>query len=111
MCAETLETTRIPLEGDWSMGGVAVQFPQVMQRVAELTSADARPMALTLDLSGIAALDASGCQLLALVARTLRGSGIAASCFGLTAPLADKVRILGFAAELGCAPKASGERS
>ena len=99
MCGETENIVKISLEGDWSVKGVAQQFPLLRQRLAKLlTKTDIVP---ELDLKGITELDACGCQLLALFVRNLRQLGALPVCDGISQRLSAKLRVLGFDDELG----------
>lgn len=100
MCDESDDALRISLEGDWSMTGVAGQAPLLMQRLARITAADEKPASPELHLGGITKLDACGCQLLASFVRALRQHGIFPLCAGLPEEYREKIRLLGFAAEL-----------
>ena len=100
---------RISLEGDWSMGGVPRQYALIGQRIEQMRGGDDRPQGCELDLAGITELDACGCQLLASFARQLRGAGVPARCSGLSEAFDRKIRLLGFAADLGLQPSLSGE--
>jgi anti-anti-sigma regulatory factor len=86
--------------GDWTTAGVAAQLPSLLQKIDEIKQAASRPERLYLDLSGVAELDACGCQLLAAFVRALAAEGVAADCCGLPPSEMGKLRLLGFDAEL-----------
>lgn len=104
MCDESDNAGRISLSGDWSMTGVARQLPRLVQLLARIAAGDQKPAPRQLLLEGITELDACGCQLLASFVRELRRQGISPLCAGLPEGYREKVRLLGFAAELGDPP-------
>ena len=83
------------------MGGVAQQFPHLIQRVVQLAAAPENRSTPELDLAGLTELDACGCQLLASFVRTLRQQGFIPFCKGISDDLHAKIRFLGFEHELG----------
>jgi len=100
MSVETDSGVSCAFAGDWTTGGVSGQLPMLMQKLAEFRQSQPRPAALDLDLSGVTDLDACGCQLLAAFVRTLGAEGVVAGCCGLSLAYRDKLRLLGFDAEL-----------
>lgn len=104
------DMNRISLNGDLSMIGVTEQFPLLAQYLAG-TAADVTPSSAQhspheIDLTGIQALDACGCQLLVAFVRNLRKRGAVACSFKLTDDCRDIIHTLGFDDELyagGCA--------
>ncbi len=92
---------RICLEGDWTMSGVAQQFPVIKQWFNQLTAPAEEPVAPELDLSGITELDACGCQLMLSFVRNLQQLGIVPLCAGISESFNAKIRFLGFDRELG----------
>jgi anti-anti-sigma regulatory factor len=109
MTDTTRDTLRISLEGDWSMAGVALQYPPMLEQVARLQAAQDKPACCELDLAGISDLDACGCQLLASFARSLRAADTRVSCDGLSEAFKRKIRLLGFDVDLGLRPGLPGE--
>jgi ABC-type transporter Mla MlaB component len=93
------------LDGDWSMSGVADRFPALTGCFATLLdsgvqqkcSAGAVP---EIDLAGVSEFDACGCQLLALLIRTLKQNGISAQLINLSDAFRSKIHMLGFDREL-----------
>ena len=94
---------RIVLNGDLSMVGVTEQFPLLAQYLAKLATVATNDLEQNLsheiDLIGLQALDACGCQLLAAFLRNLRQCGA-----GVLLKLSDDYRVkihsLGFDNEL-----------
>lgn len=107
MIKETSETFRINLDGDWSMSGVAERFPLLAQHISVLS--DSRmserlqqcpsPSLPEIDLAGVEALDACGCQLLALFIRKLRQCGIPPLVINIPDTFRSKIHFLGFGHE------------
>jgi len=95
--------SRICLEGDWSLNGVAQQFQLINQWFEALTAAGEKPAASELDLNEITDLDACGCQLLAIVMRNLRQCEIMPLCSHISESIGTKIRLLGFDHEFGLA--------
>lgn len=101
MNGKTQNVIRICLEGDWTMSGVAQQFPLIKQWFTQLTATDEEPVATELDLIGITELDACGCQLLASFVLNLQLRGITPFCAGIPEAFSAKIRFLGFDRVLG----------
>lgn len=108
MPENTTEANRLCLTGDFTISGVADQFPLLAQHLAQLTdtqchkklhagAADDLP---EMDLVGITALDACGCQLLALFSRALLQSGISLRIRNIPEEFIAKIRLLGFDRDL-----------
>lgn len=104
MLEETTETIRIRLEGDWSMSGVADQFPRLAELLASPSicrpERERRPDASRkrpeIDMTGIDSLDACGCQLLTTFLHNLKMTGVTPLLVGISATIGDKIRLLGF---------------
>lgn len=103
---DTVKT--ITIFGDLSMGGVREQFSVLAQQLDSLqeayTTNTAPISSCTLDLTGVQALDACGCQLLVAFLHTLVKRGTTICSLMLNDDYRDKIRSLGFGNEL-CAGK------
>jgi len=108
MSTETGEIVKIHLDGDWSMSGVAAQFPSLAECFSGLMNSaaaagqqkslsDAVP---EIDLAGVTNFDACGCQLLAFFVRTLRQNGFGAQVINIPDTFRSKIHFLGFDYEL-----------
>lgn len=75
--ALTNETTSVPLTGEWVITAMTSQLQCLMGHRKQLLSAgdSGSRGAVTLDLGGVEALDASGCQLLAAFLKVLEKDG------------------------------------
>lgn len=102
MMNDTGEISRICLDGDWSMTGVADKFPALYTFLVHLLNPQARPSNITpeIDLAGVTDFDACGCQLLALFVRSLRQNGIRVQLSNLSDSFKSKIHYLGFDHEL-----------
>lgn len=104
MFNQTTEPIKICLDGDWSMGGVAERFPLLarhLSTVSDFQSGDEFQTSEShslpeLDLTGINALDACGCQLLALFVRNLRQRGVTPRLTNIPDAFRSKIHFLGF---------------
>jgi len=102
------EANRLCLAGDWSIRGVAEQLPLLVQYLANLSDPQSPEKSKTcaangipeVDLAGITALDACGCQLLANFSRALQQPGISPRIRNIPDPFISKIRLLGFDREL-----------
>lgn len=101
---KTTETFRLCLDGDWSMSGVAERFP-LLARHLSLLSASPPDQEIQgkesnklpeIDLAGLNALDACGCQLLALFIRSLRRYGFTPCVTNIPDTFRAKINFLGF---------------
>lgn len=98
----------LSLDGDWTISGVAEQFPRLSQQIALILDppkakkkrACASVSRLEIDLGGISALDACGCQLLTHFYHALHQHGIVPLFAHLPAPFLDTIHQLGFDQEL-----------
>jgi ABC-type transporter Mla MlaB component len=91
---------RITLNGDLSMVGVKEQLPLLFQHVDRLAKTveidlDQQPPQ-EIDLTGVQALDACGCQLLTAFLRTLRQRGTGVFSLKLNEISRGKIHRLGF---------------
>lgn len=108
MNIENVETSRVCLDGDWSMNGVAEKFPILANYLAGVLGAEAsvelqnRPSKSfpEIDLTGITDFDACGCQLLALFIRSLKRSGVTVHLINMSETLRSKINFFGFGREL-----------
>lgn len=98
------DVNRIALNGDLSMVGVTDQFPLLAQYLAgpaeAVTSCLDQRTIHEIDLTGVQALDACGCQLLVAFIRNLRQRGDALSSLKLTDDCREIIHTLGFDDEL-----------
>ncbi len=102
------EALKVCLSGDWSIGGVAEHFQLLAQEVARLsrprnaeeTNTAAAQALAEIDISGITALDACGCQLLARFCRAAQQSGMALRICNIPDTFMAKIRRLGFSNDL-----------
>ncbi len=93
------KTKHIALTGDWSVAGVADRLT-ALQKQRLTAKVSGGEDALVIDVGGIDAIDACGCQLLALWLRHLRREGLAPRLANSNAELSSYIRLLGFAEEL-----------
>lgn len=104
MASERDNVHRVIIDGDLSMVGVKEQFSLLAQyagRMAETVSAGFEQCTLhEIDLTGVQALDACGCQLLATFLRILKKCGIEACSLKLSDTYREKIHSLGFDNEL-----------
>ena len=108
MITDTGEMLRIKLDGDWSMSGVAAQFPLLADCLVHLTDADAAggkgkgpsDILPEIDLAEVTDFDACGCQLMALFIHNLRQNGISAQLINIPESFRSKIHFLGFDNEL-----------
>jgi len=113
MAKNTNDALRLCLAGDWTVSGVAEQFPLLTQHLAHLLDShsantvqtDAAQVLPEVDLAGITALDACGCQLLVQFTLTLQQCGVSPRISNVPDAFSAKIRLLGFDREL----KLSGE--
>lgn len=104
MLKETTKALRVCLDGDWSMSGVAERFPLLAKHLSLLLDSqsneelqNSQPSGLPeIDLAGINALDACGCQLLALFIRNLRQCGVTPRVTNIPDTFRSKIHFLGF---------------
>ena len=107
MLRDTMEASRICLDGDWSMSGVAERFQTVAKQISlwsnspisQASQQSAAHVTPEIDLAGIAELDASGCQLLAMFIRNLRENGITPMLTNIPDIFMAKIHFLGFGHE------------
>ncbi len=93
------KTKRIALAGDWSVTGVADRLKALQKQRLTVKGAGGGDE-LVVDVGGIEAIDACGCQLLALWLRHLRREGVAPRLDNGSVELTGYIRLLGFAEEL-----------
>lgn len=96
---------KIALSGDLSMVGVTEQFPLMAQYVAGAVEVEAEGHTvhppIEIDLTGLHALDACGCQLLVAFVRNIRKrAGGVVPCIKLTDSCRGTIHTLGFDDEL-----------
>lgn len=104
MSENTTDAMRLSLAGDWTVRGVAEQFPLLTLYLSRLPVAAPTGAGQTspthrlteLDLAGVTALDACGCQLLAQFSRTLQLQGGAPRISNVPEPFVATVQLLGF---------------
>ena len=104
---KTVEVSRFSLEGDWTICGVAEQFPRLSQQLSLLSGSlppqkrrrSTTSTAPEIDLGGISALDACGCQLLAHFSHALHQSGISPHYINLPEAFRSTIHLLGFSRE------------
>ena len=102
------ETSLFTLVGDWTVAGVAAQYSHLSQQYSLILAGQSKgkrrkssvPSPPEIDLAGIAALDACGCQLLAQFAHALQQHGIAPHFTNLPAGLAETIHQLGFSRDI-----------
>lgn len=98
------DVIRISISGDLSMVGVTEQFPLMVQYLAEPAAAAVvspnEQHLHEIDLTGVQALDACGCQLLVAFIHNLRKRGAALFSLKLTDDCREKIHNLGFDDEL-----------
>ena len=105
MSENSTEALRLSLAGDWTVSGVAEQFPLLtlyLSRIQEAVPTGAgqtSPHLPELDLAGVTALDACGCQLLAQFSRILQLQGGAPRISNVPEPFVATVQLLGFCQE------------
>lgn len=108
MNIEIVETSRVFLDGDWSMNGVAEKFPILANYLAgvfgaetsvELQNCPSKSIP-EIDLTGITDFDACGCQLLALFISNLKRNGVTVHLINMSDALRSKINFLGFGREL-----------
>ncbi|HEU0264680.1 MAG TPA: STAS domain-containing protein [Geobacterales bacterium] len=92
---------RVCLSGDWTIAGVSAQMGELRKiKASQKRKADqGEPLPLEIDLSGVEAIDASGCQLLVLWLNHLRRQGGAPHVSGVPAEMTGFFTQLGFALE------------
>ena len=104
MLKKTAKAKRVCLDGDWSMSGVAERFSFLAKQLntlaepqpsEELQSCEASGLP-EIDLSGINALDACGCQPLALFISNLRRCGKTPRITNIPDTFRSKIHLLGF---------------
>ena len=100
MLKKTTETFRVCLDGDWSMSGVAEQFPLLVKHLSVLTDSQSIEVFQSgfpeIDLAGINALDVCGCQLLAIFIRNLRQCGVTPRITNIPDTFRSKIHFMGF---------------
>ncbi len=102
------EDVCIHVGGDWSLTGIAAQVSRLVEQLALLgdTSAGREPVPgaarsrVRVELAGVEAIDACGCQLLAVLLNELRQSGRAPVVSAVPARIGEKIHLLGFGHEL-----------
>lgn len=92
--------TTISINGDMSMGGVREQFSLLTRHLETLPGTDTEYPCCTLDLSGVQALDACGCQLLVAFYHSLARRGATICSLIVNDNFRDTIRTLGFDTEL-----------
>jgi ABC-type transporter Mla MlaB component len=92
------------LNGDFSITGVNEQLSILAQHLAGVAEvvpgAINRHLPYEVDLSGVQVLDTCGCQLLAVILRSLRQRGVGRFSLKLSDDDRDKIHSLGFADEI-----------
>lgn len=99
------EVNIISIDGDLSMAGVTEKFPLLAEYLAGSVSAPDQQQIYEIDLTGVQALDACGCQLLVAFIHNLKKSGAMLS-LQLSDSCRDIIHNLGFDDDLsvrGCA--------
>lgn len=102
------DVSRIALNGDLSMVGVTGQYPLLAQYLAgspaDIATASDHHAPFEIDLTGVDALDACGCQLLVAFVHNLKKRGAGACSFKMTVACRDIIHSLGFDDEFypGC---------
>lgn len=98
------DVSSIALNGDMSMMGVTEQFPFLAQYLAGSAEAAAASPGQQhlheIDLAGVQALDACGCQLLVAFVRNLRQMGGGVASLKMTDDCREIIHALGFDGEL-----------
>lgn len=89
-----IQNNRICLEGDWSTGGIAEQYPHILQELARIGTP--QPAAPELDLCAVSALDACGCQLLTALLGRLQRCGFSPVSVSIPEDLRKTIRMMGF---------------
>lgn len=115
MPTNTTEAIRLSLAGDWTVSGVAEQFQLLANHFGYLSilqSPDAQQtcpahIVSEMDLAGITALDACGCQLLSQFSRSLKQCGLSPLIRNLPDEFSAKIRLLGFDRELNLTGEAA----
>lgn len=104
MTMDRNDVSRIALNGDLSMIGVTGQFPLLAQHLAapveNQSAGHEKCLSYEIDLTGVQALDACGCQLLAAFLRNLRKRGAEVFALKLSDEFREKIHSLGFDDEL-----------
>jgi anti-anti-sigma regulatory factor len=103
---DSTETT-LHLNGDWSICGIGEQFRLVAEKFAVVagrqSDTELPPVAVsrfTIDLAGIDAIDACGCQFLLILFGTLEQIGMNPVLIGIPDTVRNNIRLLGFDHEL-----------
>ncbi len=90
----------ITLSGDYSIAGVSDQLPILQQQIKDTTEerqkAGNKVPPCHIDLSGLQALDACGCQLLAIFLHKLREGGLAEFSFTMDEFQREQIHLFGF---------------
>ena len=90
----------ITLAGDYSIAGVSDQLPMLQQQLketaAERQKAGNKVPPCHIDLGGLQALDACGCQLLAIFLHKLRAEGLADFSFAMDEFQREQIHLFGF---------------
>lgn len=101
------DTHNITLEGEWSLEHIGERQKLLAGELVHLRETTPGVGVVEIDLSGVATIDACGCQLLAIFVETLRQLGITARSKKIPRQLLEKVGILGFSFEFAAQEDAS----
>jgi anti-anti-sigma regulatory factor len=86
----------VKLEGEWSVENAVALLEVVSGRCAQLTLENPGLDRVQIDWSGVADIDACGCQLLVVFLENLRRRGMAPECRGIPAHARERIALLGF---------------
>lgn len=84
------------LQGAWDTARALEGAKFLAGELLLLLEADPRPVRVTLDLAGLTAIDACGCQLLAVFLGNLKRHGITPHPSRIPRGIAEQIRQLGF---------------
>lgn len=99
MAEHAPEKLTIKLDGDWSMTGVTQQLLPLTEHLAALSDIPPHQTQPVLDLSGVALIDACGCQLLTILLRHLRLLGFSPVLTNIPEEFRLNIELLGFGQE------------
>ena len=86
----------VTLDGDCTMERAADLHAFLAGRFASLTGTPTPAAGVRVDMAQVTAIDACGCQLLALFLEQLRRQGIAAAVDGADTEIRERIELLGF---------------
>ena len=93
-------TATLTLSGDYSIAGVSEQLPVLQQHLKETAAATEKAgnkaLPCHIDLSDLQALEACGCQLLAIFLHKLRAKGLADFSFTMDEFQREQIHLFGF---------------